>query len=376
VRTLKGYEAVEVAGRYGVLLYDLEHKCEVSAEQAKEYIENRRDPNVFVLQRWPDTEEEAEQIVLKEFQKALQDKHWAAASVWDISNDLPGGLPIHLAAAELAAKRLVEQGKLLLVDAGKDYNVYCIPRTVRFSQSFLDQLRSVLCDECAALDLSGEFHEACMMNLIDFMKNHTFTFNDVVEVEPTKSWSDRLPKVIRPAIGMQLLSKAASVTSKAASVTKAKWKNVLKPILSPENKEYKPAVKPDPQPGHLQEATFGGLPQEVHHASPATVAEPGVPDERPKVTKAELIRYLQSVEIVEEQGDLARLHREREELRQQLAAKEQQIEKIDRQRAFVERQFQELQRDMDILLEAMQIAKRREQKPQYIVDGTFESTDS
>jgi hypothetical protein len=176
---------------------------------------------------------------------------------------------------------------------------------------------------------------------------------------------------------MQWLSKAASVTSKAASVTKSKWKNVLKPILAPENKETKPAVKPDPQPGHLQESTFSGLPQEVHHASPATVTEPGVPDgPRPKVTKSELIRYLQSVEILEEQGELARLHREREELRQQLAAKEQQIEKIDRQRAFVERQFQELQRDMDILLEAMQIAKRREQKPQYIVDGTFESTDS
>lgn len=410
VRTLRGFEALETAEQYGVLLYDLVGKREMGVEEAHQLVQNGRDPSTFVLQRWPDSDEEAEQVVLKEYQRALKERHWSEASVFDLSNAISGGLPIHLEAAELAAERLADQGKLQFVKSAGQYGVYALPRTVRFSDAFLDRLRGEVCDACAALDLEGEFHEACLMNLLDFLREHTFGFDDIEEVPPG------------PAAGRGGLRRGAGAGAewlrRTAEAARLRIRDVIRPLSSarsadgarpgqtPESLSGRPEAGasggvaagsalargvsgPDAEvpkwPGAVADVQTQGTAEDV--LGRATVDRAAIPTsgrqeqasamagDRPQVTKRELIRYLQNIEILDENGELDRLRQEREELLQRIAQRDQQLEKMQRDRSYLMKQFEEMQHDMDVLVQAMQIAKRREQRPSPVVEASFDDTD-
>ncbi|GMA50730.1 hypothetical protein GCM10025857_20870 [Alicyclobacillus contaminans] len=71
------------------------------------------------------------------------------------------------------------------------------------------------------------------------------------------------------------------------------------------------------------------------------------------------------------------LRQDNQRLQSQLADHMQRLEKVEQQRAYVEQQYQEMQRDMDVLLEALQIAKRRsEAAATSIVDVSYSSEDA
>lgn len=410
VRTLRGFEALETAEQYGVLLYDLVGKREIEVEEAHQLVQNGRDPSTFVLQRWPDSDEEAEQLVLKEYQRALKERHWSEASVFDLSNAISGGLPIHLEAAELAAERLADRGKLQFVKSSGQYAVYALPRTVRFSDAFLDQLRGEVCDACAALDLEGEFHEACLMNLLDFLREHTFGFDDIEEVPPG------------PGPGRGGLRRGAGAGAewlrRTAEAARLRFRGVIRPLSSARSADgTRSGQTPDSLSGRPEAGASGGatagstatrgvsgvdaeLPKrpgadaDVQAQGPgedslgrtavdrAAAPAAGWPEQasamagdRPQVTKRELIRYLQNIEILDENGELDRLRQEREELLQRIAQKDQQLDKMQRDRSYLMKQFEEMQHDMDVLVQAMQIAKRREQRPAPVVEASFDETD-
>jgi hypothetical protein len=365
LRTLKGYEAIQVAEQHNVTLYDLENRIEVSAEETREYIEHRRDPNVFVIDEWPDTDEEAEQIVLREFQSALLERRCAEARIFDISIHLSGGLPMHTDAAELAGQRLVEQNKLEIVQTHDDGNVYRIPQTMYFKRSFLGRLRNKVCPECAHLDPEGAFHEICLINLVEYIKEINLSSSELVEMRHSRPPEPRLPKTIHPSLGFQWLSQRASAT-------KQKWKSVLKPIFSQDNQKL--------DSGEQQETIVMPTRHSVSVEPPIHRSEEDVRteltsdlDRQTKITKDELIGYLRSVEIIEEHGELSELRREKDTLLEQLALKEHEIEKIEKHRAYAEKQYQETQRDMDVLIDALQIAKRRTPNPAEVIDVTYES---
>jgi len=374
MRTLKGYEAIEVAHRFNVRLYDLEHRSDVTSEEARAYIDNRQDVSTFVLQNWPDTDDEAEQMVLKEFQRALREKRRFEMRMIDISNSMSGGLPIHLEAAEYAAKRLVKQHKLELVEENQAYSVYRLSRTIYFGDTFLDSLRSGLCDECAALDLEGPFHEACIIQLIEFLKEHDFTIDDMTEVHlqqtpvpKTRAASASVGASV--GIGMEWLSKTASVT-------KLRLKNVLKPMLTPMDGEV------DSSDGRVSASKSKpdafDEPYEPGFARPvgAEFSEDSLSGNvgnmtKTRITKDELIRYLRDVEILDNNSELNQLKEERQKLLQSVSMKEQEMHKVERERLAVEKQCNEMQRDMDILIQAMRIAKRHDPSGSIVIDGSY-----
>ncbi|MCL6516804.1 hypothetical protein [Alicyclobacillus sp.] len=413
MRTLRSFEALEAAERYGVPVYDLVGKRELDVEEAHQLVQGGRDPSTFVLQRWPDSDEEAEQLVLKEFQRALKERRWAEASVFDLSNAISGGLAIHLEAAELAAERLAEQGKLQFVKSGQ-YKVYALPRTVRFSDAFLDKLRDQVCDACATLDLEGDFHEACLMNLLDFLREHTFGFDDIEEV-PADAAGARAGRR-GPGVGADWLRRTAELArTRFRGVIRARAGGAsrgaaeARPTI-PTGGEEMPVVGTGPNrtagtgsgvgpgaggavgigagPGAgfasgtmagAVSGTASGVASGSVSGTGAFTAEgsPGgvAAADRPQVTKRELIRYLQSVEILDENGEIDRLRQEREELMQRIAQRDKQLEKMQRDKAYFMKQFEEMQHDMDVLVQAMQIAKRREQRPAPVVDATFDEAD-
>ena len=88
-----------------------------------------------------------------------------------------------------------------------------------------------------------------------------------------------------------------------------------------------------------------------------------------KISKAELIAYLKNVQIVDEDGEIAQLKAECLQLRKQLDEKDYELLKLERQRAYLQKQCDEIQRDMDTLIEAMQIAKRRGHVSSQVIDA-------
>jgi hypothetical protein len=373
MKTLRGLEAVKVAEQHDVYLYDLQYKTEISAEQARAFIESKRDPNSFVLQNWPETDVEAEKIVMREFNKTLSDKRISEARIFDIFAGTEN--PLHLRAAEMAARRLADEGQLEIVEENKDFHVYRIPRTVGFHQEFLDKVRSVVCDDCAELDLDGPFHEACLMNFIHFLQTYSFSSNDIVEMHESRHSEGRLLDLIRPRIGRAWLAKTASVT-------KSKWKDIIRPVLGHEDDEVaatideptmawkQPADSLEPVYSGESFADTSGRGQE-HPISQQPVSEFDI--EKPRITKEDLIHYLQNVEIVDDLSELRRLNQEREALLGRIAELQRENDRIEKQRRFAEHQCQEMQRDMDVLIQAMQIAKRRGHESAQVVDATYET---
>ncbi|CAM3980581.1 hypothetical protein [Alicyclobacillus pomorum] len=360
MRTLKGYEAIQVAEQHNILLYDLENKKEVSPAEAREYIERRRDPDVFIVYDWPDTDEEAERIVLREYQKALLERQESEARIFDLSVALSGGLPIHEVAAEAAAKRLVEQGKLEIVETRDDGNIYRIPQVMYFKRSFLDELRHVVCHQCAHLDPEGPFHEICLMNLVQFIKDTDLNTTDIVEVRASRTPTRRSTRPVHPSISMEWLSKTALATRK-------KWKEVLKPMLT-DGLQVDVAKRPQ-RPEQPTEPPV--------HVQPVEEHRPQDLFKRTKISKNELIQFLRTVEIVDENGEVGHLRQENQKLLEKLAMKQREVEEIEKQRAFAEKQYQEVQRDLDVLLEALQIAKKRAPSSPssgHVIDATYESS--
>lgn len=364
MKTLKGYEAIEVADRYQILLYDLDSQRELSADEAREMLRRRGSATTCVIEAWPDTEEEAEQIVIKAFLRVLGETRRSTAGLGQLFPAVDVKKVIHPKAMELAAGRLVERGKLVLVHSTSDQApIYSLPRNIYFSDEFLDKLSGVVCEECARLDILGGFHEDCLLQLIDFVKSYDFSLDDLQESEvatpPAFDQGDARANVhLTPGIGLQWLQKTANVT-------RSGWKTVLKPMFKHRGSDEETELRQDsgvfrnnlpPQPVPVHETSSDGL----------------VAEERPKMTKEELIRYLQHVEILDD-GELNILRMETENLRRELDHKATEISKLERQRTFMESQFGEMQRDMDTLVRAMRIARRYEPNQGQVIDATYEN---
>jgi hypothetical protein len=366
LKTLKGFDAIDAADRNNVLLFDLEAKKEITAERAMVQIHQRRDPGSFVIQNWPDNEEEAEAIVFKEFQKILRENHWAEASLLAINTAMNGELSIHLRAAELAAGRLVKQGKLELAETARDYNMYRIPRSVRFSDAFLKELREIVCEECANLDVEGSFHEACLMNLFDYLQERNFTVRDIIQLEV--SHQTEIRHTLRPSIGMQWLSKTASAT-------KSRLKSVVQPILNQESENIRGKIDESKTSEFAMQDEISYQNDEPSGLAGMRRNSGSVPlnnwtgtGSKGRISKQELIAYLQSVEVVENPNEIDALKSENVELVRRVRELKQDYENAEKQRAYYEKQCHEMQHDLDVLVQAMQIAKRRDPKPDNIVD--------
>ncbi len=416
MKTLRGYEAIEIAQLYSIPLYDLQHQTERPVESVREDIAHGRNPHDFVIDGWPESEEEGQRIVLAYFHRALKERHWHEVRVADVIAEPEWAFPLHPVAAEWAAERLAEQGQLELVDARGESPLYRIPRTVYFRASFLETLRTLVCEECATLNVEEPFHEACLQNVLEFLRHNHFRLGDIAEQYLLPSARPRAVRRVRTGAGMRWLTQ----TAKAA---KARWQTALRlrSRLSGAAEDAVPSSGADeprtswaaggagPAGGAgaaaegAMAATGDGM-DGVRAAGGGAAAAAAAGDEVPagpgaqagaptaprradaagaaRITKQQLIRYLQQVEIIDEDGALARqvaeLRREREALLQEVERKEREIERVEKQRAYAEQQCAEMQRDMDILIQAIQIAKRREQAQpsSRVIDASYEGDDA
>ncbi|WP_062305744.1 hypothetical protein [Alicyclobacillus sendaiensis] len=385
MKTLKGMDALEVAARYGITLYDTYYGNEVTVQEAREFIEAKRDPDSFILKDWPDTEEEAEDVLLMHIYQALRDKKQAHGRV-DLVIEQTEGPVINVAAAELAALRLGSR-RMLEVDDRDDGVYYHVPRTAHLTDEFLDKLGQFVCEECRHFDLAGPYHEACLYALVQAIRRGEFALEDVVEERP----ADASP------LG-RLFGTNFGTWSRRVSETKSRlqqaWKKRRRAVLSRmEDKRQEEAGD-----GQAQERAQDWATATIHRTlaglkrtrmaakatAPATEAEVERPAaqapldggeivdalsepaqsgaRRERITKRALIRYLEQVEIVDESGEEAR---ELADLRQRCIELEALLDsantRYDRARAEIDhwkRQYEALKKDMDTVLQALQIARR------------------
>ncbi|WP_206919078.1 hypothetical protein [Alicyclobacillus suci] len=393
MRTLSGYEALEIADKYGVSLYDRYYEKEISLEEAQQFVESQRDPHSFLVKHWPDSDEEAETVVLANALKRLKEERIAAGTIDELAS-MPDN-PIHPFAAELAAERLADQNRLQIVDAFAESLSYRLPQRVQLSTGFLDHLAGLVCEDCAHMSLDEPFHEDCLASLIDFIRSESFTVSDIVEMREVKFQNGKLTKMLRPGFGL---------LSKKVLETRSRWQSVFKPMLHRESdaQNSRDAHRHD---GGTSQATGRDAAQQssqlyedvVDRAlddMQATRVSPRVPvapkvsggeetagenraEQRPVVTKNDLIAYLESIEIIDDHGQMTKLHQEQRALQSQLAAKDEEIYRLHKQIEYWQKQCDEIQRDMDTLIEAMQIAKRRSSSTNVasspVVEATFES---
>ncbi|MCY0894825.1 MAG: hypothetical protein OWS03_00830 [Alicyclobacillaceae bacterium] len=376
VRTLKGYEAIEIAEEYDLPLFDLDYRGEVTVEETKQFIASHRSPQSFALPNWPESDVEGEHLVMQAFYHLLLEKRHAEAKLDDVLATLEK-TPIHPAAVELALERLVEQNRLNLLSVTKESITYQIPRTIYFKEEFLVQLDDLICEDCAKLDLDGPFHQACLDTLTKFLGEGSFTLKDITE-EVVGRNSSRSARLTRPNLDMQWLSKKASVA-------KSRWQSVIKPLFTrdddlddaDDSQASSPIGKVPSPPMSASEST--PLASSAGTRTPLTTASPVHVDgggERKAVTKEDLIAYLRSIEILDEHGELARLQKERMGLLNRVDLREQEIRQLEKQKAYLEQQCQEMQRDLDTLVNAMQIAKRRTVSGEHVVDATLNQAAS
>lgn len=192
MRTLSGYEALEIADQFGVSLYDRYYEKEITLEEARQFVESKRDPESFIVNHWPDTDEEAEKVVLGNALKRLKEQRISAGSIDELAK-LEGN-EIHPFAAELAAERLAEQNRLQIVDTFADSLSYSVPQSVQISDEFLNHLAGLVCEECAHMSFEQPFHEACLASLIDFIRSESFTVSDIAETRTVKLQNGKLTK--------------------------------------------------------------------------------------------------------------------------------------------------------------------------------------
>lgn len=387
MRTFSGEEALEIAEEHNLTLYDVNDKAEVTAAEARGLIQTGRNARSFVLQHWPETEEEAERLVLSACYELLRNQLTADIRVSQLRENENHPFPMHPKAAELAAQSLAMQHKLEIKERSRDGNVYCIPAAWHLNDLFLDSLSEVVCDDCAHLQLNGAFHESCLQNLIEFISQDKLNFDDIAEHRAPKADNHRIAKML-PNIEIPWLQKTATLT-------RERWMNVIKPRFvrdftesesSNEQKSREVNLRPKAptRTPQLQEESIIPLVDdetaERVAKEMAAASSTGIGAEytraRTKVSKENLIQdlahYLRSVEILDENGELMKLQMERTKLLDQIAQREKEFEELERQRGFLESQCNEMQRDLDTLLQAMQVAKRRNMHGNRIIDATHE----
>lgn len=358
LRTLVGFEAIAVAEKIDVPLFDRVQNMDLPVEQVKSLIQRQRDAGSFVLQDWPESDKEAEQVVLRRFHVAISAHRMTEATVADICALNVVGRGIHPYAAELAAKRLVEQRELEVASSREGITEYRIPRNAYFKESFLDSLRVQVCDECGHLDFDRPFHKTCLMALIDYLVNEEFMLSEVIELgEPSDTSAAKLPNLL-PAAGARWLSQTVSAT-------KGRLKSVVKPMLIHPRSDH----AADHSIIATQDTQFVGDSSSSQGQANMDIQEL---QQRTKISKSELIAYLRNVEVVDEGGELTALRSERDRLMQQLHAKEQEIQQVERQRSLIQGQCDDMQRDMDTLIQALRVAKRRGYSEVEVIDAEVE----
>ncbi|QQE79830.1 hypothetical protein [Alicyclobacillus sp. SO9] len=378
MRTLKGYEAIELAERYDILLYKFTTQTEVTASEARDEVQNRGNASAYVIEAWPDSEEEAEQIILKKMEENLRTIRTSAATIEQLTTTSTGDRFMHPVATELAVDRLVEKGTLSAFRESNGDIVYVLSKRLAFTEDFLDRMRDVVCEECADLNLEGPFHETCLLDLFEFLHTYKLSLEDLREVTD-------LSEDTRAHGGQSISSSGMQWLSKTVSVTRSRWKTVLEPLLKnrstdkPADTEAdeasaNPAVQP-PTPTEDAEAYSDAVHTEAVRNEAVKVANPSPRDTangRPKITKKELIQYLQSIEVLDE-GELDVLREARDELLRDLDEKDNQIRQLIQQKSRLETQYAQLQQDMDVMVRAMRIARQHDTSTPTEIITAYES---
>lgn len=335
MRNVRGFDAIELAEEYDITLYDLYLKNELTVHEAMQFVDSQRDPQSFALLNWPDTDEEAEQIVLTAYEQALRNDRMLVADLEEVIGRTATSC-LHPYAAEVAAERLVEKGILDADRGSENRTVYSLMRIYYIKSEFLESISEGVCEACASALMEGPFHKICLEQMLTNLSDSLLSVDSVATIEPRRLpvfRYDKLAERLRPGIGL---------LSKTVSGTKTRWQSVLKPILSRgEQKAEQDTSSSSPN-----------ITQQIGFESDGT-------PHRERMTKSDLIAYLQSIEILDDSGEVARLQDERSKLLDRLDAKERRIAELDRERDYWEGQFAELSRDMRTMIDAMEIAKRR-----------------
>ena len=359
MKTLKGQEAIDVARALNVQLYDLFYRHEVTAAEARQFVDSRRDPQSFVLENWPDTEGEADEVVLHRFHTALVKGQLQEARIVDVIAHPNGGVRIHPAAAKLAADRLVQQGKLEVFATPDSDPYYRLVKNVGLADKFFGGLDTLVCDECAKLNFDRPFHETCLSLIMEHFREQTKNLADIVEIvgEDTGN-SNGLSKFIR--INGQLLSRGLDEA-------RSRFQSVLKlRNMRSDNDAPEPWTPPSP-PYKVVPTESHERPEPGLSGDAVSAIKPGT-QERTRISKGQLIEYLRQVEILDETGEVQNLRERQELLGTELKRRDDTIQQLEKQRTFFEKQFDEMKRDMDTLLSAMQIAKKRSTPIDNVVD--------
>lgn len=381
MKTLHGYEAIEAAQPYAATLYDTDLHQELSVDEVLQLLETAHRPvRSFALLFWPESNDEADAVVLRAYKKHLAENQQTQSTLQAL---FPAALtigPIHPVAAELAAQRLDALGKLSYVRTEADQDIYRLRREVCLSDTLQANLLTVACEDCARLELTGPFHEVCLTNLIDFLQTHEFKMEDLTAATdpddvPEASW---LKAAGRTSESVQKFAKTALSTGR-------KWQERLRAATA------RPAAEGPDEPARPQATAPHSTSADTATREGTSEGPPGTPGvdstrlsttasdahtqlvERPSVTQSDLIRYLQSIDIVSAESEAA-VRREYTQALRRMSEKERELEDLRKQRNYVEQQFSELQRDMETVLEALQIARRRDTKSSNtsVIDANYE----
>lgn len=366
MKTLTAHEAIAAAEKFDVLVFSRDFGRQVSAAQAKQLIElNQRDPELFVLENWPDSDKEADDFLLRCFHNAMITEDRMTATARELCSSAVSGPAMHPSAAELAARRLVEQQLLEVVQEDGPEVRYRLPRNIRFKESFLDELRSRVCHECAHLNPDKAFHKTCLNALMDFLINADFRLSDVTVVGDPEE-GGKLPGFVQRVNTRWL--------SQTVSATRGKLRSVVGPILARESgveseRTQDTAAEPFIRPSVVKNTrTPDGDVANLGFVDLGEIDLTAIQSKQ-KISKTELIAYLHSVQIVDEDGEIAELKAECARLRSQLEEKDYDLLQLEREKGYLKKQCDDIQRDMDTLLEAMQIAKRRGHAPAQVIDA-------
>lgn len=359
MRTVKGQEAIDIARVLNTPIYDVFYRHEVTAAQAKQFVDSRRDPQSFVLENWPDTDSEAEEVVLHRFHTALVKGQLRQARVVDVIAHPNGGVRIHPAAARLAADRLVEQGKLDVFEGHDSEPYYRLARNVHLADKFFEGLDMLVCDECAKLNFDRPFHETCLSLIMEHFREQTKNLSDFVEfLDEDASNTNGLSRFIR--VNGELLARGLDeARSRFQSVLKLRNMRVNETPSEPWTPSHPPYDIGASESAEQQDSGS------VH--GDATLSSSAL-RERARISKEQLIEYLRRVEILDETGEVKNLRERQEVLHSELKRREDVIHQLEKQRAFFEKQFDEMKRDMDTLVSAMQIAKKRSTTMENVID--------
>lgn len=304
--------------------------------------------------------------------------------------EIPGPV-MNLAAAELAALRLGTRN-ILEVQDREDGVFYHVPRTTHLTREFVSKLSEYVCDECAHLRLDGAYHEPCLHSLIDAIRRGQFAFEDIVEERDADG--DRGIARLLPGLGRlgQRVSEAKSRLQnfvKSSKSAGANAKGATRPRPTEPDPDWPDLVEPDPKPLDVANAERDysedrrsqvsipvDEPTIAHPASSSmsSTSMSSTPPVRPtsdassrvRMTKRDLLAYLESIEIVDESGDLlAQLEayeKEYEALEARFAEERRARSETERDRDYWKEQYEDLKTDMDKLVEALQIAQRRTER--------------